>query len=116
VPFFLVYIREAHDTSNWESTRNGREQISLAPAKTLGEKESNSMVCSRKLHLPFPALVDGMDAAVERAYQAWPSRAFIIGDDGKILYSSHLTELDFQRDEMEAVLRRLVQHDRAARR
>jgi tetratricopeptide (TPR) repeat protein len=116
VPFLLVYIREAHDTSKWQSTRNAREQISLAPAKTFAEKESNSMVCSRKLHLPFPSVVDGMDGAVERAYQAWPSRAFIIGDDGKILYSSHLTELDFHRDEMEAVLRRLVQHDRAARR
>ena len=116
VPFLLVYIREAHDASNWQSTRNGREQIALAPATSFAEKESNSMVCSRKLHLPFPAIVDGMDGAVEAAYQAWPSRAFIIGGDGKILYSSHLTELDFHEDEMEAVLRRLVQHDRAARR
>ncbi len=116
VPFLLVYIREAHDTGNWQSTRNVREEISLAPAKTFAEKESNSVVCSRKLHLPFPALVDGMDGAVEAAYQAWPSRAFIIGDDGKILYSSHLTELDFHEDEMEAVLRRLVRHEHEARR
>ena len=43
------------------------------------------MVCSRKLHLPFPALVDGMDGAVETAYHAWPSRALIVGSDGKIV-------------------------------
>jgi tetratricopeptide (TPR) repeat protein len=116
VPFLLIYIREAHDASNWQSTRNEREKISLPPAKTFADKESNSMLCSRKLHLPFPTLVDGMDGAVEAAYQAWPSRVFIIGGDGKILYRSQLTEFDFHEEEMEAVLQRLVQHDRAARR
>src|SRR3954454_8933301 len=57
VPFLLVYIREAHDTSNWQSTRNEKEEITLAPAKTVAEKENSAMVCSRKLHLPFSALV-----------------------------------------------------------
>lgn len=116
VPFLLVYIREAHDASNWQSTRNVNEDLPLSPAKTVEEKENSAMMCSRKLHLPFRALVDGMDGAVEAAYQAWPSRAFVIGEDGKILYSSHLTELDFHPNEMEAVLRGLVRHDREAKR
>jgi tetratricopeptide (TPR) repeat protein len=116
VPFLLVYIREAHDTVSWQSTRNVRDEISLGPATTLAEKQSNAMVCSRKLHLPFPALVDGMEGTVEAAYHAWPSRAFVIDADGKIVYSSHLTELDFHPDEMEAALGRLGRRDREARR
>jgi tetratricopeptide (TPR) repeat protein len=107
-PFLLVYIREAHATNNWESTRNLRDGVNLRPAATMAEKENHAALCSRKLHLPFPALVDSMDDAAEKAYSAWPSRAFIVGVDGRILYGTRLTELDFHADQMSAVLRKLV--------
>src|SRR5260370_39231848 len=108
VPFLLIYIREAHADDNWQSTRNVREGVSVGAAATLADKHAHAAMCRRELHLPFPALVDGMDGAVESAYNAWPSRAFIIGADGRILYSTRLTELDFHADEMESVLRRLA--------
>ena len=92
VPFLLVYIHEAHATDQWQSTRNQREHIELAPAKSMAEKQEHAALCSRKLHLPFPAVVDGMDGAVETAYHAWPSRALIVGSDGRVLYNSRLSE------------------------
>lgn len=107
-PFFLVYIREAHAADNWQSTRNEREGISLEPAKTMGEKEGHAAMSSRKLHLQFLALVDEMDGRVEAAYAAWPSRAFVIGADGRILYSTRLTQLDFHPEDMESVLRAAI--------
>ena len=110
LPFLLVYIREAHASDSWQSTRNTREAVSIAPAATLAEKQDHALMCSRRLHLPFPAVVDGMDGAVENAYSAWPSRVFLVGQDGRIQYSSRLTELDFHPDEMEEVLRTLA-HD-----
>ncbi len=103
--FLLIYIREAHAAGDWQSTRNEREDVSLAPASTLAEKQEHAAMCSRKLHLPFPALVDGMDGRVEKLYNAWPSRAFIISRDGHILYSTRLTELNFHPAEMEFVLK-----------
>jgi tetratricopeptide (TPR) repeat protein len=107
-PFLLVYIREAHTNANWQSTRNTREDINMAPAADITEKKTHAAVCTRKLHLPFPALVDGMDKAVEMAYAAWPSRAFVVGTDGRILYSTRLTELDFHEGDMESALRQAV--------
>ena len=81
--FRLVYIREAHAEggaeSQWQSTINIKEGISLAPARTLPEKQEHASLCLRKLNLPFPAVVDGMDGAAETAYQAWPSRLYVIG-------------------------------------
>ena len=112
IPFFLVYIREAHAAGQWQSTRNERESVEVTPAKTYAEKQEHAAMCSLKLHLPFPALVDGMDGKVENLYHAWPSRAFVIGEDGKVLYSSRLTELDFHPAEMESVLKRLVRSTR----
>jgi tetratricopeptide (TPR) repeat protein len=109
IPFLLVYIREAHSTGdtngNWQSTRNERDGVTLTPAATLADKRDHARMCSRTLHLPFPALVDGMDGAVETAYHAWPSRAFIIDRRGRVLYATRLTELTFHPAEMEAALR-----------
>ncbi|MGH9695625.1 MAG: deiodinase-like protein, partial [Bryobacteraceae bacterium] len=109
IPFLLVYIREAHTGESWESGRNTREGIKMEEAATFAEKVGHAAMCSRKLHLRFPAVVDKMDGAVEKAYAAWPSRAVVVGIDGKTLYNSGLTELDFHAEEMEAALKRSLQ-------
>jgi peroxiredoxin len=49
-----------------------------------------------------------MDGRVEAAYAAWPSRAFVIGRDGRILYSTRLTQQDFHAEEMEKALREAI--------
>ena len=63
------------------------------------------MLCQRKLHLSFPAVVDGLDNKAEEAYSAWPSRVYVISKSGRVLYSSGLTEQDFDRKALEAALR-----------
>ena len=107
-PFLLVYIREAHASGDWQSTRNVREGITAAPALSMQDREDHATMCTRELHLKFPALADSMDGSVEAAYAAWPSRAFVIGRDGRILYSTRLTQQDFRVDEMEKALRAAV--------
>ncbi|MGA8028564.1 MAG: tetratricopeptide repeat protein [Bryobacteraceae bacterium] len=107
VPFLLVYIREAHASGNWQSTRNRREDVEIAPAANLSDKQQHAVMCSRQLHLPFPAVVDTISDTVETAYAAWPSRLFVIAKNGRVLYSTRLTELDFRPHEIEAVLRQM---------
>jgi tetratricopeptide (TPR) repeat protein len=108
VPFLMVYIREAHSTADWQSTRNEREGITVDAAKTMEEKKSHADLCVRKLSIPFPAVVDGMDGKVESDYQAWPSHAYLIDSKGIIRYATGLTELQFHADELEAALREAV--------
>ncbi len=108
VRFYLVYVREAHAAGDWQSTRNVREGIATAPALTVEEKESHAIMCTRKLHLKFAALADGLNGGAEAAYAAWPSRAFVIGRDGRIHYSTRLTQQDFDAEEMERALRAAV--------
>jgi tetratricopeptide (TPR) repeat protein len=104
IPFYLVYIREAHATNNWQSTENERQGINLSPAKTMAERRGHAVMCTRKLHLPFPALVDGMNGRVEKAYAAWPSHVFVIGRNGRILFTSGLSRQDFHPKAMEEAL------------
>jgi tetratricopeptide (TPR) repeat protein len=112
VDFRLVYIREAHSEdgtgTQWQSTVNDRDGVSLPPARTLSEKREHADLCVRKLDLPFPALVDGMDGAAEAAYQAWPSRVYLLGRDGRVAFSSRLGELDFRPADLDAALRAIL--------
>jgi tetratricopeptide (TPR) repeat protein len=107
-PFLLIYIREAHGAGDWQSTRNEREGVNLPQAKLLSDKQDHAVMCSRTLHLPFPALLDGLDNKVETAYGAWPSRAFVIDRDGHVRYSTRLTELDFSAADMDSALRSAI--------
>ena len=106
--FLLVYIREAHTGETWESTRNSREGVHMEPAASLPEKTEHASYCVRTLHLAFPAVVDGMDGAVEKSYSAWPSLAVIVNKDGRVAYSTRLTELDYSATKMEAAVKAVL--------
>jgi tetratricopeptide (TPR) repeat protein len=106
IPFYLIYIREAHSTNDWASTRNQREGIVLEPAANMGERQDHATMCVRKLHIEFPTLLDSMKGSAEKAYDAWPSKAFVVDKSGKILFSTGLSEQDFHPSELEAALRK----------
>jgi peroxiredoxin len=108
IPFYLIYIREAHSTTDWQSTRNQREGIVLKPAASMGEQQQHATLCVRKLHIEFPTLLDSMSGAAEKAYAAWPSRAYLVDNRGKILFSTRLGEQDFHPAEFEAELQKVA--------
>jgi tetratricopeptide (TPR) repeat protein len=108
VPFYLIYIREAHSTMDWASTRNQREGIVLKPAATMDERQEHATMCVRRLHIAFPALLDSMQGGAEKAYLAWPSKAYLVNQRGRILFSSGLSEQDFKPDQLESALREVT--------
>lgn len=107
IPFYLIYIREAHSTADWMSTQNQREGIVLKPVTNMAERQEHATMCVRKLHLDFPALMDGMNGAAEKAYSAWPSKAVLVDRHGRILFSTGLSEQDFNPQQFAAALRKV---------
>jgi len=108
IPFYLIYIREAHSTTDWASTKNQREDVTLRPASNMEQQQDHATMCVRKLRIDFPTFVDGMNGAAEKAYAAWPSKAFLLDKRGRIVYASGLSEQDFKPDELENQLRKLT--------
>jgi predicted Zn-dependent protease len=106
--FLQVYIREAHAEGQWQSTINEREKVELAPASTMEQKHNYAVMCERKLHLRFPAVVDGLDNAAEKAYAAWPSRVYVIDAAGRVRYSRGLLEDEFDRGAFEKALQSAI--------
>lgn len=106
--FLLVYVHEAHTEANWQSTVNQRERVFLPPAKTAEEKERYAATCVRKLEIKFPVAIDGLDQKVALAYRAWPSAAYMIGKDGRIIWRSRLGEQEFSAHDLEAAIHHAV--------
>jgi hypothetical protein len=86
VEFFVVYIREAHPIDEWQVESNESEKILFAQPKTLAARSEIAQVCSLKLELPIPTLVDDMENSTDRKYYALPDRLYLIGSDGRVAY------------------------------
>ncbi len=84
VAFHYVYIREAHPEDGWKMPRNQREGINVRDPKTMTERTGVATQACAFFQTKIPALIDGMDNAVDRAYAAWPSRIFVVDVDGRI--------------------------------
>ena len=102
--FLLVYIREAHATEDWKSTANEREGIAQPAATTFQQKREYASACVRRLKIPYRAVVDGMDTQVEKQYQGWPSRVYVVDARGRIVYNSLLDEQNFHAADLEKAL------------
>lgn len=77
----------------------------LETAKSIEQKEDYATVCTRKLDIHFPTLVDGMDNAVEQAYTVWPDRLYLVGKDGRIAFKGEPGPRGFRPPEREQAIR-----------
>jgi hypothetical protein len=102
----VVYIREAHALDG-RAPMGGDDAPIVEEPLTFGERRAVANLCMARLDLePMPALVDGMDNAVERAYAAAPDRLYLVARDGRVAYRSGRGPFGFKPDELEAAIRR----------
>lgn len=104
LPFVMIYVQEAHGGPEWQSTMNQRDKVDQPPAANLDEKRGYALACARKLNITYLLAADRMDRGVENAYQGWPSAAYVIGKDSRVLWSSRLGEFAFRPAEMEKAI------------
>ena len=101
----MVYIREAHPLDGASPMGGGDNPIVEDPTSD-GERKGVAKVCMTKLDLaPMPALIDGVDDAVNQAYSAWPDRLYLIDFDGKVAYKGGPGPFGFSPDDLEAAIR-----------
>jgi hypothetical protein len=103
-----VYIEEAHPTDLWQMASNVEEGVLFASTRTNEERINVATTCITRLAVKIPALLDGIDNRVERAFTGWPDRLYIVGTDGRIQYKSAPGPYGFSTTDLEASLKRLV--------
>ncbi len=86
VQFLVVYVREAHALDSY-LPKGGDEDPILEDPTTLAERQDVAKTCLTRLELePMPMVVDTIDDAACRAYDAWPDRLYLIARDGRVAY------------------------------
>jgi hypothetical protein len=106
--FYVVYIREAHPTDEWQSVSNLAEDILIAQPTNYDERVAAAHACTLGLDLAIPTLIDEMTNEVGEAYVAMPDRLYLIDEQGVIAYRSGPGPFGFKPDEFEEAITALL--------
>lgn len=102
----MVYIREAHPVDEWQVPNNLTDGVEYAQPRSAAERESVASACAVGMRLGIPILVDGMDDAAERAFNAWPERLYVLDKEGKVVYKGGKGPYGFAPDALDEFLAR----------
>ena len=116
IQFLSIYIREAHPKDGWwlgnRFTKKLIEKIITANAstehndpKTIEERRAIAGECNQALAYGVRTYVDEMDDVVNKAYAGWPTRLYLIGLDGQVLYGGGQGPMDFKPAKLEAAIK-----------
>jgi len=104
-----VYIQEAHPVDLWQVSSNVEDGVLFASPQTSGERSETAEVCVVKLAIKMPAVVDGIDNRIERAYTGWPDRLYLLGTDGRVRYKSAPGPFGFSTASLEQNVQSMLQ-------
>ena len=86
-----------------------KDGVLFASPQTDHERVDTAEICVVKLAIKMPALVDGIDNRIERAYTGWPDRLYVISTDGRIQYKSAPGPFGFSTAELEQHIQQVLQ-------
>lgn len=72
--------------------------------KTIEERRAVAGECTQALQYGVRTHVDEMDDAVNAAYAAWPTRLYLIGLDGRVVYAGKIGPQNFRPAKLEAAI------------
>ena len=92
VQFFLIYCREAHPVDG----KNPGGRTLVEDPLTDAERRGVAVQFLEDLKLKTPALLDGVDDAVGKAYASHPDRLYLVGADGRIAFAGERGPFGFE--------------------
>jgi hypothetical protein len=103
--FIPIYIREAHPVDGWWLGKGvAGKMIKVYTVKaatdvydpqTIDERRAVAGRCENAVGYGIRTYVDDMDDAVNHAYAAWPTRLYLVGSDGTVVYRGGLGPFGF---------------------
>jgi alkyl hydroperoxide reductase subunit AhpC len=95
VDFYLLYAKESHPGEHYPHHTS------------LEQKFAHARDLQRLEDVRFPILVDGLEGRIHRSYGPWPTSAFVIHRDGRLVYRSTIVSPE----ELEQYLGELIVSD-----
>ena len=124
VQFLTIYIREAHPVDGWwlgggisglvMKVMRFKAATDVYDPKTIEERRAVAKDCETALQYGIRTYVDEMDDAVNKAYAAFPTRLYLIGKDGRVVYAGGLGPWGFKPTGLAAAIEEYLAQDVAA--
>jgi len=118
VQLLTIYIREAHPVDGWWlgngimglllKLKKSKAVSDIYDPKTLKERQVVANLCEVTLKYGIPTYVDEMDDAVSKAYAAMPTRLYLIGLDGRVVYAGGLGPFGFKPRELVSAIEKYL--------
>ena len=113
--FIMIYVREAHPSDKWwlgetkfmrliSILTNPYPSYDLYEPQTIEERRTAATACKTKLLGDMPVYVDNMDNKIDQTYVGWPTRIYLVGEEGKVKYDSGLGPYGLSPEELEVEL------------
>jgi hypothetical protein len=109
--FAMVYVREAHPSDGWAMESNDRVGVTLEQPKDYAGRVKSAELCTSRLKLEIPVLVDTIDDAIGSRYSGMPGRFYVIDSHGRIAYKSGRGPFGFKPAELEQSLILLLEDE-----
>ena len=114
VQFLSIYIREAHPVDGWWFGKGPMSiMLKLSKSKaatdiydptTIAERRAVAGQCEESLKHGIRTYIDEMDDRVNQAYAAWPTRLYLIGLDGRVVYHGGQGPFDFHPSKLDKAI------------
>jgi len=118
VQFLNVYIREAHPIDGWSFGKGlvSRMMKRYAPGlitdlrdpQSVEERRGVAGACEITLLPNITTVVDEMDDRVNKSYAAKPTRLYLIGKNGRVVYAGGLGPFGFKPAELKDAIARYL--------
>lgn len=118
VQFILIYIREAHPVDGWWlgggvfglffRLMKSRVATDVYDPETIEERRQVAARCESEVKYGIPTLVDDIDDSVNRAYAAIPTRLYLLGEDGRVVYAGGLGPFGFKPKKLKMAIETLL--------
>ena len=109
-----IYIREAHPVDGWWLGKGPlkflmklggiKAATDIYDPQTIEERRMVAGQCQTALKYDIHTYVDEMDDAVNQAFAAWPTRLYLVGVDGRVVYHGGLGPFDFHPSKLEQAI------------
>jgi hypothetical protein len=115
----MIYIREAHPVDGWWlggglqgkvlSVYEPRAATDVYDPKTIEERRDVAGRCATALEYGIPTLVDDIGDSVNRSYAALPTRLYLIGIEGQVLYAAGKGPFGFKPHELKTAIEKMLE-------
>jgi hypothetical protein len=116
-----IYIREAHPVDGWWFGKGlmnlllrlsgSKVSWSLYDPSTIQERREAAKECQETLQFGVKTYVDEMDDQVNKAYAAWPTRLYLVDQEGIISYAGRLGPFGFKPAELKRAIAELIKKE-----